>query len=86
MPPVYETTSSRLAVVRFHGRNAGTWNLKGAPPSVRFQHDYTDGELEEWVPRIRAMEEQVEEVHAIMNNNYSNWAAKNAQRLQELLP
>src|SRR2546421_496125 len=68
MPPVYETTSSKLAVVRFHGRNARNWNLKGAPPSVRFQHDYTDRELEEWVPRLLAMEEQVEEVHAIMNN------------------
>jgi hypothetical protein len=27
----------------------------------------------------------VEEVHAIMNNNYSNWATKNAKRLEELL-
>jgi len=85
MPPVYETTSPRLAVVRFHGRNAETWNVRGAPPSVRFQHDYSDRELEEWVPRLRAMEEQVEEVHAIMNNNYSNWSVKNAKRLEELL-
>jgi uncharacterized protein YecE (DUF72 family) len=85
MPPVHETTSSKLAVVRFHGRNAGTWDLKGAPPSLRFRHDYADAELEEWVARIQAMEEQVEEVHAIMNNNYSNWATKNAKRLEELL-
>jgi uncharacterized protein YecE (DUF72 family) len=85
MPPIYETTSSRLAVVRFHGRNRQNWNVKGAPPSVRFQHNYSDAELEEWVPRIRAMEEQVAEVHAIMNNNYSNWAPTNARRLNELL-
>ena len=85
MPPVYDVTSSNLAVVRFHGRNAKNWNLKGAPPSVRFQHDYSDQELEEWVARIRAMEEQVEAVHAIMNNNYSNYSVKNAKRLEELL-
>jgi uncharacterized protein YecE (DUF72 family) len=85
MPPIYETTSSRLAVVRFHGRNRQNWNVKGAPPSVRFQHNYSDAELQEWVPRIRAMEEQVAEVHAIMNNNYSNWAPANARRLNELL-
>ncbi len=85
LPPVAETTSPRLAVVRFHGRNAGNWNLKGAPPSVRFQHDYSDQELGEWVPRIRAMAEYSEEVHAIMNNNYSNWATANALRLEELL-
>ena len=85
MPPVFETTSRRLAVVRFHGRNWRNWNLKGAPPSVRFQHRYSDEELNEWLPRIRAMEEQVAEVHAIMNNNYSNWSTVNARRLEELL-
>ena len=57
----------------------------GAPPSVRYQHNYSDDELAEWVPRILAMEEQVAEVHAIMNNNYSNWAPANARRLKELI-
>jgi uncharacterized protein YecE (DUF72 family) len=85
MPPVHETTSDRLAVVRFHGRNHRNWDLKGAPPSVRFQHNYTDAELSEWVPRIQAMEDGVAEVHAIMNNNYSDWAPANARRLEELL-
>jgi uncharacterized protein YecE (DUF72 family) len=85
MPPVYETTSERMAVVRFHGRNHRNWELKGAPPSVRFQHNYSDAELNEWVPRIQAMAEQAAEVHAIMNNNYSNWATANARRLEELL-
>ena len=85
MPPIYETTSKRLAAVRFHGRNWKTWNQKGAPPSLRFRHNYSDDELREWVPRILAMEEQVAEVHAIMNNNYSNWAPANAKRLEELI-
>ena len=85
MPPVLEATSKRLAVVRFHGRNHRNWNLRGAPPSVRFQHNYEDAELEEWVPRILRVESEVEEVHAIMNNNFSNWATTNAKRLGELL-
>lgn len=85
MPPVFEATSPELAVVRFHGRNRQTWDLKGAPPSVRFRHYYSDAELLEWVPRILAMEEQVAEVHAIMNNNYSNWSVANAKRLEQLL-
>jgi len=85
MPPVSETTSPGLAVVRFHGRNQRNWDLKGAPPSVRFQHNYTDAELGEWVPRILEMAEHAEEVHAIMNNNYSDWAPANARRLEELL-
>jgi uncharacterized protein YecE (DUF72 family) len=85
LPPLAETTSRRLAVVRLHGRNRQTWNQKGAPPSVRYRHNYSDAELEEWVPRILAMEKEAEEVHAIMNNNYSNWSVANAKRLAELL-
>jgi uncharacterized protein YecE (DUF72 family) len=85
MPPIFETTSPRLAVVRFHGRNHDNWTLKGAPPSVRFRHNYADAELNEWVSRIQAMEESVQEVHAIMNNNYSNYATANARRLEELI-
>lgn len=85
MPPVAETTSRSLAVVRFHGRNHETWDRKGAPPSVRYRHNYTDEELAEWVPRIEAMAETVGEVHAIMNNNYSNWATANARRLEQLM-
>ena len=85
MPPVCEATSDRLAVVRFHGRNHRTWNLKGAPPSVRFQYRYADAELAEWVPRIRAMAGQAAEVHAIMNNSLSDAATANARRLEQLL-
>ncbi|MDQ6771663.1 MAG: DUF72 domain-containing protein [Candidatus Dormibacteraeota bacterium] len=85
LPPVAEATSRRLAVVRFHGRNAANWNLRGAPPSVRFQHNYNDAELGEWVPRLLRLEEEADEVHAIMNNNYSDWSVNNAHRLEELI-
>jgi uncharacterized protein YecE (DUF72 family) len=85
MPPVYETSSAKLAVIRFHGRNHETWDLKGAPPNVRFRWDYSDQELGEWVPRIKEMERSAGRVHALMNNNYSNYSVKNAQQLQRLL-
>jgi len=85
MPAVFEATSSRLAVIRFHGRNHETWDLKGVPPNVRFRYDYSDQELQEWVPRIREMERSAGRVHALMNNNYSNYSVKNAQQLEKLL-
>ncbi len=85
MPPVHEVTSSRLAVIRFHGRNHANWDLRGAPPNVRFRYDYPEAELAEWVPRIKEMERSAKDVHAIMNNNYSNYSVKNAQKLEELL-
>jgi uncharacterized protein YecE (DUF72 family) len=85
MPPVFEVTSTKLAVVRFHGRNHETWDLKGAPPNLRFRYDYKDEDLSEWVPRIKEMERSAKQVHAIMNNNYSNYSVKNAQQLERLL-
>jgi len=85
MPAVHDVTSSSLAVVRFHGRNHANWDVKGAPPNVRFRYDYPDSELLEWVPRIKEMERSAKQVHAIMNNNYSNYSVKNAQRLEDLL-
>jgi uncharacterized protein YecE (DUF72 family) len=85
MPPVHDVTSSKLAVVRFHGRNHETWDLRGVPPNVRFRYEYTDEELGEWVPRIKEMERSAGRVHALMNNNYSNYSVKNAQQLEKLL-
>jgi len=85
LPPVAAATSEKLAVIRFHGRNRETWNLRGAPPNLRFRWDYSDAELAEWVPRIQALAERAQEVHAIMNNNYSNWSVKNAHQLEKLL-
>ncbi len=85
MPALHEVTSSQLAVIRFHGRNHQNWDIRGAPPNVRFRYDYPDAELQEWVPRIKEMERSAKEVHAIMNNNYSNYSVKNARRLEELL-
>jgi uncharacterized protein YecE (DUF72 family) len=85
MPSVHDVTSSSLAVVRFHGRNHASWDLRGAPPNVRFRYDYPEAELAEWVPRIKEMERSAKQVHAIMNNNYSNYSVKNAQRLEALL-
>ena len=85
MPVEDEVTSAKLAVIRFHGRNHQTWDLRGVPPNVRFRYDYSDAELSEWVPRIKEMERSAGRVHALMNNNYSNYSVKNAQQLQRLL-
>ena len=85
MPQVFDVTSTKLAVVRFHGRNHETWDLKGAPPNLRFRYEYSDQELAEWVPRIKEMERSAKQVHALMNNNYSNYSVKNAQQLEKLL-
>lgn len=86
VPPLVAVTNPRLALARFHGRNADTWYLKGDESSrERFNYLYSEEELSEWVPRIGEMAQQAEEVHVLMNNNYRSNAITNAQDMQRLL-
>jgi uncharacterized protein YecE (DUF72 family) len=85
IPPVAAATAPDLAMVRFHGRNTGAWNVKSDTASERFKYDYTPAELQEWVPRIDALAEQVRETHILMNNCYRDFAVRNASELGGLL-
>jgi uncharacterized protein YecE (DUF72 family) len=84
VPPVVAATAD-LAVVRFHGRNAETW--EGPMPSAaeRFRYRYRTQELEEWVPKVRELAASAGEVHLLMNNCYRDYAVDNAAELAELL-
>ena len=84
VPPVVAVTAP-VASVRFHGRNAETWEKKGITAAERFKYDYSKEELSEWVPRIEEMAESAESVHALMNNCYSDFGIRSARGLAELL-
>ena len=78
VPPEVLVTSSDLALVRFHGRNAETWEAKGITPAERFRYLYSRDELSEWVPRIREVAKEAKEVHLMFNNCYANYGTTNA--------
>jgi uncharacterized protein YecE (DUF72 family) len=61
--------TARAAYVRFHGRNAATWNRRGGSASERFDYLYSDEELREWVEPLRELGARAEEVYAFFNNN-----------------
>lgn len=84
MPPLVEVTSGALAYVRMHGRNAETWT-KGKTVAERFDHQYTDAELEEWVGPVIDMAERAREVAVVMNNNARDYALQAADRFRALL-
>ncbi|HUG33110.1 MAG TPA: DUF72 domain-containing protein [Acidimicrobiia bacterium] len=84
VPPVVAVTAS-VAEVRFHGRNTETWEKKGITAAERFRYDYSEDELEEWVPRIETMAESADTVHVLMNNCYSDYGIRSARGLGELL-
>jgi uncharacterized protein YecE (DUF72 family) len=85
VPPEVLVTSSELALVRFHGRNAETWEKKGITPAERFRYLYSRDELSEWVPRIREVAREAREVHLMFNNCYANYGTTNAREIADLL-
>ena len=84
-PPLLAITSPRLCIARFHGRNRRTWYRRAERTADRFDYLYAPDELREWVPAITAAAEQGVTVHALMNNNRSNYAVVNAFDMATLL-
>lgn len=82
LPPVTPVTSDRLAVVRFHGRSS-SWG-RGSKEE-RFRYDYSRAELSEWVPRLRALAERVDQVHVLFNNCCAAAAVHAAEIMDDLL-
>ena len=84
VPPVVAVTAE-LAVVRFHGRNADTWERSTPSAAERFRYRYEVHELQEWVPKLEELARSAKEVHALMNNCYRDEAVDNAAQLAQLL-
>jgi uncharacterized protein YecE (DUF72 family) len=93
VPPTVVALTSPSAYVRFHGRNAGTWNVRGRSAAERFDYLYSEEELEEWVEPLRDVAERAEQAHVLFNNNNRSrvggrevaQAPTNAEMLRELL-
>ena len=92
--PTVVAVTSPTAYVRFHGRNAETWNKRGGSAAERFDYLYSDDELREWAGPLRELSEQAEQAYAFFNNNATSpdgkggrmaQAAANAKALQRLL-
>jgi uncharacterized protein YecE (DUF72 family) len=67
--PTVVATTSPLAYVRMHGRNAATWNVRGGSASDRFDYLYSEDELREWAGPLRELAESSDEVYVLFNNN-----------------
>jgi uncharacterized protein YecE (DUF72 family) len=67
--PTVVARTSDVAYVRFHGRNAATWNKRTGSAAERFDYLYSREELAEWVPPLRELAAESEQVFAMFNNN-----------------
>ena len=82
VPMVWETTHPGYALLRLHGHNADTWDIKGATSaSDRFNYDYSDTELHELALGIRRLADRVPDTHVVFNNNMEDQGQRNARSL-----
>jgi uncharacterized protein YecE (DUF72 family) len=83
-PPVVGITAP-VAAVRFRGRNAERWEDKTAKTEEKLNWLYSDNEFSEWVPRIRALANDADEVYVTFNTKAEDQSVVNAAKLQKLL-
>jgi uncharacterized protein YecE (DUF72 family) len=69
VPPTVRAVTNPMTYVRFHGRNAETWNVRGRSAAERFDYLYSDEELREWVQPLQELAGQAEQAFAVFNNN-----------------
>ncbi len=84
LPPVAAATHP-VAYVRFHGRNARTWNIRAEKSWQRFDWMYSEEELAEWVAELGRLSSEADEVYALFNNNRDDFAPRSAIILRGLL-
>jgi uncharacterized protein YecE (DUF72 family) len=83
-PPVTEVTNPALFYIRFHGRNAKGWH--SGQTQSKFDYDYTDAELRDWMTRrIIPMAQQARQGLIFFNNHVHGQAPRNAKQLIRLL-
>jgi uncharacterized protein YecE (DUF72 family) len=83
MPPEARATS-KIAYVRFHGRNSQKW-WKHRESYERYDYLYAEEELARWVPGIAGLAGQAETVYVSMNNHYRGQAVVNARMIRDML-
>jgi uncharacterized protein YecE (DUF72 family) len=84
MPPLVAATAP-LGYVRFHGRNAGTWNARATSAADRFDYLYEPSELAEWRDPIERLAGETAKTWVMFNNCKYDYAPRNAREMAEIL-
>lgn len=86
VPLLAETTNLDCALVRLHGRNVDTYNIKGAASAAeRFDYDYADQELREIMMDVVRLARKVRNTHVIFNNCDEDKGQRNGITFMKML-
>lgn len=83
VPPLGDTTSSALALVRLHGRGRAREGLTRQAAAGAYL--YPARVLRQWVPIVKSLAEQAKTVHVVFRNAYRDYAVRNAAQFQRTL-
>jgi uncharacterized protein YecE (DUF72 family) len=83
--PFIPCVTAGIAYFRFHGRNRENWLKKGIETSLRFAYEYSDNELEEFIPAIMELHGKANQTFVMFNNCHLGFAVRNAQKMREML-
>jgi len=74
--------TGEVAYLRLHSRNGAKWYKGGAQ---RYDYLYSEEELREWLPGLRAMAKRARNLFVYFNNCHAAQAVANASRMREIL-
>jgi uncharacterized protein YecE (DUF72 family) len=83
LPSITEVTS-KIAYVRFHGRNKEKW-WQHEHAYERYDYTYSQEELEEWIPKIRKLDQKAEKTFVFANNHWRGQAVSTIRQLRMML-
>jgi len=83
LPSIAEVTS-KIAYVRFHGRNKEKW-WQHEHAYERYDYTYSPEELEEWIPKIRKLDQTAEKTFVFANNHWRGQAVSTIRQLRMML-
>jgi len=85
MSRVVAATTPHLAMLRLHGRNAGSWYERVEKTGHRFDYVYPAAEIDEIAANVRLLAELADSVHIAINTNNNAQGPINALALAEAL-
>ncbi len=79
--------TGNTAYIRLHGRNADAWYAKDDSPngSSRYDYEYSESELKEFVPVIKAAIVEGKRPQVFFNNHPKGNGSKNAKAMMEMM-
>lgn len=83
LPKLEYTTTSSIAYIRFHGRNAKMW-YKG-DNITRYDYLYTNEELKTFITPIKELLKNTKTVQLFFNNHAKSQSTINAKKIEILL-